>query len=281
MKKLHKLAAASAFAFAASASQAAVVENWAFSVDLNWVPSATVFNQNATLQRGETKVTDTVISWGSKAKFNYKGKTTTPDYKILDADAAYARSGLEISKSHVTGSVATNGGSIDANMFTHYNNAIAATFDDLRRTQMAVSVDLWIPGTGLYAETLTKKFDVYFKETPNNSGACAWGACEDDIFAIISKADFSSTFTYGGVDYTFNYFDTNSSLKLLSDGTCRQVGITTGSCYGFVTKENGVTDVNFSFSVTAVPEPETYAMLLAGLGIVGFVARRRRSVVRN
>jgi len=29
-------------------------------------------------------------------------------------------------------------------------------------------------------------------------------------------------------------------------------------------------------SVTPVPEPETYAMLLAGLGLMGFVARRRR-----
>ena len=29
-------------------------------------------------------------------------------------------------------------------------------------------------------------------------------------------------------------------------------------------------------SVTAVPEPETYALMLAGLGIIGFVARRRR-----
>ncbi len=28
--------------------------------------------------------------------------------------------------------------------------------------------------------------------------------------------------------------------------------------------------------VTAIPEPETYAMLLAGLGLMGFVARRRR-----
>jgi hypothetical protein len=28
-------------------------------------------------------------------------------------------------------------------------------------------------------------------------------------------------------------------------------------------------------SVTAVPEPETYAMLLAGLGLIG-VARRRK-----
>ena len=31
-----------------------------------------------------------------------------------------------------------------------------------------------------------------------------------------------------------------------------------------------------SSSVTAVPEPETYAMFLAGLGVVGFVAARRR-----
>ena len=32
-----------------------------------------------------------------------------------------------------------------------------------------------------------------------------------------------------------------------------------------------------SFSVSAVPEPETYAMMLAGLGLLGFAARRRAS----
>ena len=31
-----------------------------------------------------------------------------------------------------------------------------------------------------------------------------------------------------------------------------------------------------SQNITAVPEPETYAMLLAGLGLMGFVARRRK-----
>lgn len=31
-----------------------------------------------------------------------------------------------------------------------------------------------------------------------------------------------------------------------------------------------------SASVTAVPEPETYAMLLAGLGVMGAIARRRK-----
>lgn len=30
-------------------------------------------------------------------------------------------------------------------------------------------------------------------------------------------------------------------------------------------------------SVSAVPEPETYAMLLAGLGVPGFVGKRRKA----
>ena len=31
-------------------------------------------------------------------------------------------------------------------------------------------------------------------------------------------------------------------------------------------------------SLAAIPEPETYAMLLAGLGLLGFIARRRKIV---
>jgi len=33
---------------------------------------------------------------------------------------------------------------------------------------------------------------------------------------------------------------------------------------------------SFHVNVSAIPEPETYAMLLAGLGLMGFVARRRQ-----
>lgn len=48
---------------------------------------------------------------------------------------------------------------------------------------------------------------------------------------------------------------------------------------GFFSALNGTPASAPSFApVAAIPEPETYALLLAGLGAVGFVARRRRSV---
>lgn len=59
--------------------------------------------------------------------------------------------------------------------------------------------------------------------------------------------------------------------------------------FGFISTSNDIQSVtigggtgiftyavdNFRFT-TAVPEPETYAMLLAGMGLVGFAARRRK-----
>ncbi len=53
-------------------------------------------------------------------------------------------------------------------------------------------------------------------------------------------------------------------------------GWITGSAYNTLT---GATH-GFLLSVAAVPEPETYAMLLAGLGMLGVVARRRRNTLQ-
>ncbi len=57
----------------------------------------------------------------------------------------------------------------------------------------------------------------------------------------------------------------NNFTALFSDGDSREIQALNGRII--------LTDV--PGFVTAVPEPETYAMLLAGLGLIGFAARRR------
>lgn len=48
--------------------------------------------------------------------------------------------------------------------------------------------------------------------------------------------------------------------------------------FGYNDWNIGIDNINFD-QVTAVPEPETYAMLLAGLGLLGFMARRGKQSV--
>ncbi|WP_283744052.1 FxDxF family PEP-CTERM protein [Sideroxydans sp. CL21] len=46
---------------------------------------------------------------------------------------------------------------------------------------------------------------------------------------------------------------------------------------GTVSPSSGAASYGGSINISAVPEPKTYAMLLAGLGLLAFTARRRRT----
>jgi len=53
------------------------------------------------------------------------------------------------------------------------------------------------------------------------------------------------------------------------------MGFTLGG-HSYLAIANEVSNTTTVYQLTAaVPEPETYAMLLAGLGLVGFMARRK------
>ena len=40
---------------------------------------------------------------------------------------------------------------------------------------------------------------------------------------------------------------------------------------------NSISQETHAFLLTPIPEPETYALFMAGLGLMGFVARRRKN----
>lgn len=115
------------------------------------------------------------------------------------------------------------------------------------------------------------------------------------------------TFGGGGVDYISFLWgspDTYNSLTVTSTGTAPTSQVFTTTSLGFPVSNGDqsfqqsvqfsalagskITSLVFAssqdafevgrFTVTPIPEPETYALMLAGLGALGFVARRRKQV---
>lgn len=118
----------------------------------------------------------------------------------------------------------------------------------------------------------------------------------DSIGTVLAGGDDVITFTglaSGTYDFVLSLsgqYTTLSSLSLnnvvgtaYSGGKFLFAGVEGTGTTPFVLTLNGFTTAgkpslySGELTVTAVPEPETYALMLAGLAAVGFVARRRKA----
>ena len=103
----------------------------------------------------------------------------------------------------------------------------------------------------------------------------------DDMLTVKLQRSLNPTFGGGATD-------TVGKITLHQNQTDGLYGFSVagadvlGGGYYYRLYFNSKSDKNFSvdnvslLATAPVPEPETYAMLLAGLGVVGFIARRRR-----
>lgn len=114
------------------------------------------------------------------------------------------------------------------------------------------------------------------------AGTASWnyGSAFDLDLTLFGSgtATYSWTLSFAGDSDTGSYSVTSSpGFMSGSSWTDLAAGAYTFSYSGTVKKGSsaGLMLVSSIAPITAVPEPETYAMLLAGLGIMGSVVRRR------
>ena len=109
-----------------------------------------------------------------------------------------------------------------------------------------------------------------------------FGQSQRDVFL---HSDGSGSITGWGFTYMWQYGSLSDETAIIHS----QGGCTSNGCAAYI--DQGWRRTNFgvyegivegnpgtwtSSTVAAIPEPETYAMLLAGLGLLGFAARRRK-----
>ncbi|WP_229259449.1 choice-of-anchor E domain-containing protein [Duganella aceris] len=145
-------------------------------------------------------------------------------------------------------------------------SATTFTLDSASSVSLSSSVFSLATLVNNYHSTVSKgAFDLTDDYAGTSGTVVTLAPQHQSVSAVFTDAATLAAFTgTGSVAATVTGLGTT---KITASGNVHTAATSAYSAYGTVT---------YTFAAP-VPEPETYAMLLAGLGLVGFAARRRKS----
>jgi hypothetical protein len=151
---------------------------------------------------------------------------------------------------------------------------VTGTFDS-KSTAKAALIDFATSGDFSYSllvdPTTTNKLKLGFSSNHGTFSNLAF-----TIFDAVNNTSYGSNFSVASGTYAFNDF-TQGAISL-TQGVKYKLTLT-GHEDLVGSSASQFKIASTIGTVSAVPEPETYAMLLAGLGLVGTMIRRRKITI--
>ena len=165
-----------------------------------------------------------------------------------------------------------------------FDNLFGNTAGQIKAGDTIVSAVL-----NIYVDNPGSGFTMYDMLTDWSQNVITWNSIGNGIQANGIEAATAPIFTIGGNNGSENVGTGWLSIDLTVSLQAAQAGSVPSYGWAMVPFAAGTNGIDFytseyfaqnfrpqlSVEVLAVPEPETYAMLLAGLGLIGFAARRR------
>ncbi|MEP7100203.1 MAG: PEP-CTERM sorting domain-containing protein [Burkholderiales bacterium] len=133
----------------------------------------------------------------------------------------------------------------------------------------ADGIDVWLSP---YNNTDTVTFS-NFSADVRGVGGFFFGTNSSGVLTAVSSLTITATDADGSTTEFLLDPSTTSFLGFVSTSALTSLTVTSGQELTYAT----INDLTLGAAVAAVPEPETYALMLAGLGLVGWMARRHKA----